>query len=123
MSDWQGVHDVIDDRESEERFRGERAGRFTWVVSDEALAECRAGYRCIGCMEKFRGADGLPEAWPERCPVCFYPVRERQAFELGPEQRGEVRVGPQTSDADELERLDMERERRIWTPGSSIRVP
>lgn len=124
MSWEDAVRHVADDSASIERDAdGKWRGRYTWVVTDEAMAECRAGYRCIGCMESFRGSDGLPESYPERCPVCGYRVRELQAFDMGPEHRGEVRIGPGTTLEEELEIMESERKKRLWLPGSSIPIP
>jgi uncharacterized paraquat-inducible protein A len=51
-----------------------RMQRQVRVVYDrESTERIRHGVACAKCMEPF------PEAWPEHCPVCGAPVRERQA--------------------------------------------
>jgi hypothetical protein len=39
----------------------------------ETTERIRLGWLCAKCLEVF------PEAWPEHCPVCGAPIRERQA--------------------------------------------
>lgn len=46
------------------------------------------GYRCISCLEPF------DTAYPARCDVCGYEVRDRQAQRAEQEFEGEVFVGP-----------------------------
>lgn len=51
-----------------------RVQRQNVVVYDrESTERIRHGRACAKCMEPFE------EAWPERCPVCGAPIRERQA--------------------------------------------
>jgi hypothetical protein len=39
----------------------------------ESTERIRLGWACGKCLEVF------PEAWPELCPACGAPIRERQA--------------------------------------------
>ena len=98
-------------------------GRNRWAVCDEDIQLMREGRKCISCLELFVHPDGTSRAWPEQCPVCGYPVRAEQARSFAKEYEGKVRLGPATSDADEVERLTERTERRIWTPGGSVSVP
>lgn len=98
-------------------------GRLDWVICDEDFQLIREGRKCLECMEVFKGSDGMSIAWPTECPVCGYQVASRQARDLGPEYHGEVRVGPRTSDSDEIDRMEHEAQSRIWTPGRSASIP
>ena len=51
--------------------RVQRMNVFTF--DRESTERIRLGYACAKCLEVFS------EAWPERCPVCGAPIRERQA--------------------------------------------
>ena len=57
------------------------APRFTWPP--EQIERFRAGYRCINCLEP------QEHAWPERCSLCRYPMRSRQAEFFAREFGGE----------------------------------
>jgi hypothetical protein len=51
-----------------------RVQRQNIVVYDrESTERIRQGWACVKCGEPF------PQAWPEQCPVCGAPIRERQA--------------------------------------------
>lgn len=116
----------LDVRESKtERFwDGHKwAARIDWYVTAEDIELIREGRKCLNCMEVFKTGDGLSLAWPTWCPVCEYPVASRQAQDLGAEYMGEIRVGPRTSDSDEIDQMEYEAQTRIWTPGRSMQVP
>ena len=117
-----GIVDVGEDRFSKSQLNDRDMGRILWTLDDETINRIRSGYACLQCLERFI-ENGLPTAWPETCPVCGYAVREKQAHDMGPEHRGEILVGPSTSDQYEIERLEEDRRRRVFVPGSSIIVP
>jgi hypothetical protein len=52
---------------------GRTLGDVMFVLSEEDKERLRLGRVCIKCFEPFE------RAWPERCPVCGAPVREKQA--------------------------------------------
>jgi hypothetical protein len=116
----------LDVRESKEEvfWDGQRyAARIDWHLLPEDIEMIREGRKCVNCMEVFKTGDGLSVAWPTVCPVCNFPVAQRQAEVLNQEYMGEVRVGPTSSDTDEIDRMEYERASGLWTPGSSIAVP
>ena len=54
--------------------------------SDEQIERFRAGYRCVNCLEP------QERAWPERCPLCGYPIRTEQASFFAREYGGEIEL-------------------------------
>ncbi len=119
---WNEPRDVVETNEV--YFDGERmVGRVDWHVVPEDIELIREGRKCLNCMEVFKTPDGMSLAWPTWCPVCEYPVASRQAHDLGKEYLGEVRVGPRSSDTEEIDRMEYERQTRIWTPGRSASIP
>lgn len=88
------------------------------------------GHICLRCLEP------QPEAFPDVCDLCGYPMQERQALDIRMEFRGETHVGPgmpiaqwEAEQEEKLERLEYERRkkeggspmkavsRRILSPG------
>ena len=124
MTDWadQGIRDVQDDPTGVTVHMGEMRGGIVWALEDEAVNRIRAGYQCLNCMERFVEG-GMPVSWPDRCPVCGYEVKERQPADMGPEYRGEIRVGPTTSYDDELDAMKEQYDRDHHEPGSQIWLP
>lgn len=119
---WNQPRDV---RESQnERFwDGQRmVARIDWYLEPEDVELIREGRKCLNCMEVFRNSDGTSLAWPTVC-ICGYEVAKYQSRDLGAEYMGEHRVGPRTSDTEEIDRMEYERQSKIWTPGSSVSVP
>jgi len=84
------------------------------TISPDDLARMKLGYVCLRCWEPHE------RPFPENCTLCGYSMAAYQARDIEHEFEGEVHVGPSTSYGEEIERLREERERRIWTPGSSI---
>lgn len=119
-------HEPLDVRESKNEvyWDGQRySARVDWYLSDDDIGMIREGRKCVNCMEVFKTPDGLSYAWPTACPVCNFPVAAKQAEVLNQEYMGEIRVGPSTSDTEEIDRMEYERQTSIWTPGSSVAVP
>ena len=51
-----------------------------WTLGDEDHEKLKSGVKCIQCMEDWSHSD-IP-AFPDNCPVCSFPVKESQMFEL-----------------------------------------
>lgn len=67
---------------------GGRLLRSTRITFDrESTERIRSGYACAKCLEPFE------QAWPERCPVCGAPIRERQLEYFTKEYAGFERLG------------------------------
>lgn len=47
-----------------------------------------AGHICLRCLEP------QPDAFPDQCDLCGYPMQERQALDVRMEFRGEDHIGP-----------------------------
>lgn len=82
------------------------------IISEEMFEQIRQGYMCIKCFQPFESA------FPEECtmPVCKFPVRREQSFELLRMYAGhdaEVGCDPFERDDDPEERA---REKGIWLP-------
>lgn len=116
---------VSEDGDSFVRFNeGEgwyRGARF--VTDEEGWQRIRDGQVCLMCMEP--QAPPAPNPIPERCSLCGYEMRKYQREHLDLEFRGEEHVGPSTSLADELERLDDTADRMKWDrdPKTSLLIP
>ena len=90
-----------------------KVGRgINWMLTDEELSQVKQGYRCLNCMEPFE------QAFPEKCNVCGFLVRENQSFELLRQHQGEI-----DSETDQWKQLDEQREREAFKPRSGIWVP
>jgi hypothetical protein len=92
--------------------REEPMGDVEVAVDDETFERIRAGVICANCFEP----QEIP--FPERCTAlkmpgtgevlgCFYPIRERQLYDLQHRHNaGEnVHIGSRINRADEIERL------------------
>lgn len=67
---------------------GGRLLRSTRITFDrESTERIRSGYACAKCLEPFE------QAWPERCPVCGAPIRERQLEYFTKEYAGFEQLG------------------------------
>lgn len=79
------------------------------TFSPEDIGAMKAGYICVRCFERQR------EAWPEHCPVCQFPISDKQAEFFAKAFVGEVWVGPRTTHDEEMaiarEMLERERAR------------
>lgn len=60
------------------------------IFDRESTERIRSGYACAKCLEVWE------RAWPERCPTCGAPIRERQLeyFAREFEVREPLRVDP-----------------------------
>jgi hypothetical protein len=114
----------VEESQQERYFDGQRwVARLDWYLTDEDIQLIREGRKCVQCMEVFRHTDGSSLAWPDRCEVCGYEVAARQRDDLNADYMGEIRVGPTSSDSDEIDRMEYESASRIWTPGRSALIP
>lgn len=57
----------------------------------------RQGYVCVKCYE------ALDSPFPDECPICKFPMRERQGAEFAKDFRGDIAFGPSTSLDEEYE--------------------
>lgn len=94
------------------------------IVHEDDMGRIRGGYACCKCYEV------QEKAFPERCWVCKFPMRDRQAEFIAKGYRGNVRIGPSTTLEDEYAFMDewAEIQRRnkrdpilrpsqVWLPG------
>ena len=91
-----------------------------FLYSDDDLQMIREGYKCSECGEV------QEHAFPEKCLLCEFPMRERQSEHFAERFAGERETGGLIDwDAEEelLERQRYERNKalgltsRIWVPG------
>lgn len=94
-----------------------------WVTDEEGRQRIRDGQVCLMCVAP--QPPPAPNPIPEQCVECGYPMREYQIKhfdELEYEPEG-VKLGGSTTITDELARLDLFAEQRVWKPGSQIILP
>jgi hypothetical protein len=72
----------------------------------EVFRALQAGHICLRCHEPH------PEAFPEMCDLCGYPMRERQILDIAMEFRGHEHIGPGLPIADYLEQQERRLEAR-----------
>jgi hypothetical protein len=72
----------------------------------ESTERIRAGMACAKCQEVWE------IAWPERCPVCGAPIRDRQA-EFFAKEFEMAHLGSRVSLVEELESLGERAERAM----------
>lgn len=72
----------------------------------EDVERMKAGYICARCYEE------LDAPFPDECPVCEFPMREKQMQFFNERFQGDVWVGPRSSIEDELAAMNEIRERR-----------
>lgn len=58
------------------------------AVDGATMEAMRSGHMCLRCYEP------SPNAFPELCSLCNYPMRERQIMDIAMEFRGNEHVGP-----------------------------
>ena len=75
----------------------------TW--SAEQIERFRLGYKCMNCLEP------QERPFPEKCSLCGYPMRTRQAEFFAAEFAGEIEIGGRDWDA-ELEGLEERRRKQ-----------
>lgn len=87
----------------------------TIVLAHDKLEKIRQGYTCIWCFEP------LQEAFPQECPLCRFPVRERQIWMFGRMYAG-IDIPP-VSVEDRLAEFEEQDAREAHKPKTSIIVP
>lgn len=69
-------------------------------LDEESVGRIKAGYVCAKCFE------AQDEAFPERCYLCKFPMRDKQPEYVAKNYQGIVRVGSATSIEDEMAFMD-----------------
>ncbi len=69
-------------------------------VDVETWRALQAGHLCLRCYEPH------PEAFPDQCDMCGYPMRERQTLDVAMEFRGHEHIGPGKPIGDYLNEQD-----------------
>ena len=93
-----------------------------FVVTDKAKERLRLGYMCCNCLEQFE------QSFPERCRVCWFPVRAEQGWLLQKQMYTDYGVVSPGIPLDR-ERAEMERSLHVVRPamkipkGSPVRRP
>lgn len=99
------------------------------IVHTDDIPKLMQGYYCAACFE----AQG--EAFPEKCWLCGFEMRDKQAEFIGKSYQGNLRLGPQTNADTELAAMEewAEKNKRnsdprgrasqIIVPGSPILLP
>lgn len=75
-------------------------------VDVESFRSMQAGHMCLRCYEP------QPDAFPNTCDMCGYPMRERQIMDIAMEFRGHEHVGPGLPIAEYLREQDERMEAR-----------
>jgi hypothetical protein len=79
------------------------------AASTEDVEQVRQGYRCINCWEP------LENAWPKGCPLCGFPIADKQSETFARVYKGyDATVNGQIDWDREAERLEARAERRAW---------
>lgn len=77
------------------------------AARSEDVEQVRQGYRCLHCWEP------LEHAWPRACPLCRYPINEKQAEDFARVYKGyDPTVNGQIDWQREQDRLEERAERR-----------
>lgn len=58
------------------------------AVDPETFMSMQAGHMCLRCYEP------QPNAFPDQCDLCGYPMAERQIMDIAMEFKGHEHVGP-----------------------------
>lgn len=115
------IHAINEDEHTGVRYsKDENWYRGIRIVTDEdGYNRLRHGYVCIQCYEPHE------QPMPETCSLCGFEMERLQRQVFVNEFLGEEHIGPSTSLADELERLDFEAEKMKWErdPTNGILVP
>lgn len=84
------------------------------TVPDEVVEQIRHGYQCIECLEP------LETAFPKKCPLCSFPIREEQAEAFAQAFKGHVPGARTGADWDaEADRIEERKERRAFEKKAS----
>ena len=95
---WRRPAEVLDVREVHQGILlpdGRVQGAVELVMSEDTIERMRLGYMCAKCLEPFE------QAWPERCPVCGAPIRDKQSEYFENEFAGEAELGSKARLVDE----------------------
>ena len=95
------------------------------IFSEYDYGRMKAGYCCFECGE-VQIKNGLPDAFPERCCVCRYPMRERQTRDMNDQFDGVTEIGGRPLEelrAEDDELKEKARRAREGRPSSMIWVP
>jgi hypothetical protein len=89
------------------------------IIPDDQFPLLKQGYGCAQCFTR------LDVPFPERCPTCNFPMRERQTAYIAKSFVGNVKTGPSTTLEDEKLIMQEMREREarrlgIWTPPGRV---
>jgi len=88
---------------------------YQFILKDEDVERLRQGYVCINCQEPFE------TPFPERCIVCDFPCKERQAEVFARSYEGWE--PPLTPLSDKVAALDEADDKKAHIPGKSIWLP
>src|SRR3990167_5491520 len=97
------------------------------IIDPDDMGAIRAGYYCAKCYEP------QETPFPKECWVCKFPMSDKQSEFIAKGYRGNVRVGPSTTIADEYgfmdewEEIQRRKQRdpilnpsQIWLPSRGI---
>jgi hypothetical protein len=95
---------------------------YTKTYTPEGLRYLREGRQCLRCDEP------LDPAFPTLCPLCGYPVKERQIMDIAMEFEGDRHLGPRKGITEYMEVLEERTEKRRFIDrqvgkGSLERIP
>lgn len=127
MASWRDPVKLVGVEESEDEILLMADGTFRSaphvILTERDTGRVRGGYVCIKCYEPHE------HAFPDKCSLCGFPMRERQAERFAKEFKGATRVGPSTTIDEEMQIAEeWVRERRLREQGlkttqSGIVVP
>lgn len=82
-----------------------------FLYADEDIEMIRQGYKCLECGEP------LPDAFPDNCFLCGFPVREHQSERFAQMFAGWRPTGSSIDWDEEEERLERQRHERLVRDG------
>lgn len=86
------------------------------ATTKRGVEKIRLGYKCINCMEPFESA------WPKKCPLCGYPVADKQAEEFARVYKEYDKSRFETDWDAELDRIEERKARRAFENRTGISV-
>jgi hypothetical protein len=95
------------------------------IFTEYDYGRLKDGYCCFECGE-VQVENGLPKAFPEKCSVCHYPMKDRQTRDIADQFDGEVEIGGRPLDelrAEDDELKEKIRREQEGKPTSMIWVP
>lgn len=93
---------------------GRKMQKTVFGLQPAQVERIREGYTCIKCLEDY------DTAFPDRCSVCGFPMREHQADEFAKDFRGNIRFGPSTSIDEEYEIAEEQIQRDAFERASRL---